>query len=160
MTLIPKIISILPIFADWKQGLQRAWLDRVYEKDITVARNAKDKDGVESLEWDRRFELELHDEEEDTLLTKALLSKARRLRVPVPHQYNEDKSESDHWYFGHYTGVRCLTTLGVAALREEIRKELRAKHEARAHWVVWISAFTGVVGAITGLVALLGYKVT
>lgn len=123
-----------------------------------MARKLKDKEKVESLEGQHRFEIDLHDEEEDTYVTKKLLAKARRLRVPIPHRYNEDKTESEHWYEGHYTGRWNLTTRGVAALREEIRREVKARHEARSQWVVWLSALTGVIGALTGLVALLTHK--
>lgn len=104
---------------------QRAWLERAYKKDIAEARKAKDRDKVASLESDRRFELDMHDEEDDSLLTKALLAKARRLRVPVPRRHNEDKPESEYWYVGNYTGTWCLTTKGVSILREDIRKEVK-----------------------------------
>jgi hypothetical protein len=153
-----RLVSKLPIPTETRLAWQRTLLDRAYSKDISAARKLKDKEKVESLEYEHRFELDLYDEEEDAYLTKTLLAKARRLHVPVPHRYNENKTESEHWYEGHYTGRWCFTALGVAALREEIRREVKARHEARAHWVVWLSAFTGVIGAVTGLVALLTRK--
>jgi hypothetical protein len=150
-----RVIARLPIPTETRLAWQRSLLDRSYAKDIAAARKLKDKEKVQSLERDHRFEIDLHDEEEDAYITKRLLAKARRLRVPIPHRYNEDKTESEHWYEGHYTGRWYFTTRGVAALREEIRRELRARHEARSQWVVWLSALTGVIGALTGLVALL-----
>ena len=139
-------------------GWERTRLDKAYAKDIAAARMAKSKDKVESLEHDHRFEIDLHDEEEDAYITQKLLSKARRLRVPIPHRYNEDKSESEHWYEGPYTARWYLTTRGVAAIREEVRKELKARHQARSQWVFWLTALTGVIGSLTGLVALLMRK--
>jgi hypothetical protein len=131
---------------------------RSYAKGIATARKLKDKEKVQSLERDHRFEIDLHDEDEDAYITKKLLAKARRLRVPIPHRYNEDKTESEHWYEGNYAGRWYLTTRGVAALRDEIRRELKARHEARSHWIVWLSGLTGVIGALTGLVVLLMRK--
>lgn len=153
-----RIVAKLPVPTEWRLSWQRTLLDRAYAKDISAARKLKDREKVESLECDHRFEIDLHDEEEDAYLTKKLLSKARKLRVPVPHRYNEDKTESEHWYEGRYTGRWYLTTRGFSALREEIRREVKARHESRAQWIVWLSALTGVIGAATGLIALLLHK--
>ena len=155
MALLPRLISKLPMPEESRLVWQRNWIDKVYAKEIAAARTSNDREKVESLERDHQFEIELHDEEEDAHLTGLLRKQARRLHVPIPHRFNEDKSESDHWYEGRHTCRWYLTTRGIAALREEIRREVKARHEARSHWVVWLSAFTGLVGAITGLVALL-----
>ena len=143
---------------EMRLGWERTRLDKAYARSIADARKAKDTEKVESLERDHRFEIDLHDEEEDGYITRKLLSKARRLKVPIPHRYNEDKSESEHWYEGQHTGRWYLTTRGVAAIRDEIRKELKARHEARSQWVFWLTALTGVIGSLTGLVALLARK--
>ena len=158
MPTLLRIAGKLPIPTETKLSWQRTLLDRAYAKDIAEARKAKDSAKVESLENDHRFAIDLHEEEEEAYFTKKLFQRARRLRVPIPHRYNDDKSESDHWYEGQYTGCWYLTTKGVAALREEIRRELKGRHEARSQWVVWLSALTGLIGAVTGLVALLMHK--
>jgi hypothetical protein len=137
---------------------QRALLDRTYARDIAAARKQKDNEKVKQLESDHRFEMELHEEDEDAYITKRLLAKARRLRVPIPRRQTSDGQESEHWYESNYTGRWHLTTLGIATLRSEIRSEIKAHHESRSYWVVWLSAITGVVGAITGLVAVIGGK--
>src|SRR6266849_2583394 len=155
MPFLLRLVAKLPLPTETRLAWQRSLLDRTYAKDIATARKLNDREKIISLEQDRRFEIDVHDEDEDAYLTKKLLAQARSLRVPVPHRYNQDKTESDHWYEGHYTGRWYLTSRGIAALREEIRRELKARHEGRAHWVVWLSALTGVIGAITGLVALL-----
>jgi aspartate/methionine/tyrosine aminotransferase len=128
-----RVVGKLPLPTETKLSWQRALLDRSYAKDIAEARKVKDKDKVASLEGSHRFEIEMHEEDEDAYITKKLLQ-------------------------NHYTGRMYLTTKGIAALREEIRRELKARHEARSQWVVWLSALTGVIGAITGLVALLTHK--
>lgn len=150
-------IAKFPIPTCTRLAWQRTLLDRAYAKDISAARKLKDTEEVASLESAHQFEIELLDEEEDAYLTKTLLAKARRLHVPFPHIYNKDKTESEHWCEGQNTGRWHLTVRGMAAVRKEIRREVKARYEVRAHWVVWLSALTGVIGAITGLVALLAH---
>ena len=58
-------------------------------------------------------------------------------------------------YEGSQTGGWYLTVSGIREVRAEIRQAQKSRHEQRAHLVVWISAITGVIGAITGLVAVL-----
>jgi len=157
MPFLLRLVAKLPFPTETRLAWQRSLLDRAYAEDIVAARKLNDKEKIRSLESNHRFEIDLNDEEEDAYLTRKLLAKARRLRVPVPHRHNEDKTEADHWYEGHYTGRWYLTSSGISALREEIRRELKARHEGRAHWVVWLSALTGLIGAITGLVALLSH---
>jgi hypothetical protein len=101
-----------------------------------------------------RFELDLQQEEEDAYLTKSLLRKARRLRVPIPHSHSDDGTVSNQWYEGGQTGGLYLSVTGIRDLREEIRRELKARHEHHAQLVVWLSAITGIIGAITGLIAV------
>ncbi len=158
MPTLIRIVGKLPIPKGTKLSWQRHLIDKGYAKNIAEAWKAKENDKVRSLQDEHRFEIDMHDEEEDAYFTKKLLHRARRLRVPIPHRYNEDQSESEFWSEGHYTGSWYLTTKGVAALREEIRNELKARHETRSHWVVWLSALTGLVGAITGLVALMSHS--
>ena len=153
-----RFIAKIPLPTAKKLEWQRLLLDRAYAQDISDARKAKDAEKVRSLESDRHFEMCLHDEEEDAYVTEQLLKEARSFRVSIPHRNNEDMSESEHWYKGNYTGGWYLTDRGIAALRAEIRREQKARHETRAQWTVWLSALTGLVGAITGLVALLGHK--
>lgn len=158
MSLLLRFITRMPLPTSTRLGWQRLLLDRAYAQDISAAQKAKDTSIVQSLQTDRRFEIDMHDEEEDAYVTKQLLKKARSLRVPVPHRYEDDNSESEHWYEGRYTGGWYLTNRGIASLREEIRREQKARHEIRAQWVVWVPALTGLVGTITGLIALLGHK--
>lgn len=159
MALLPRLMSKLPMPEETRLAWQRNWIDKAYATEIAAAREIKDREKDESLERDHRLEIELHDEKEDAHLTNLLRRQARRLRIPVQHRYKDDKTESDHWYEGHHTCRWYLTTRGIASLREDIRRELKARHEARSHWIIWLSAFTGLVGAITGLVALLARKI-
>ena len=158
MSALLRLVSKLPIPTVVRLAWQRTLLDRAYSKDILAARKLKDKEKVESLKRDYRFEIVLNDEDEDAYLTKRLLAKARRLRVSIPHRYNDDEAESEHWYQGQYTGGWYLTTSGISMLRDAIRCEEKATHESHAPWLAWLSGLTGVIGALTGLIALLVHK--
>lgn len=150
-----RFIALLPVSKERKLAMKRRWLQSTYAKDIKAALKAKEFQKASEIEGAQRMEVDLHDEEEDEYITNQLLAQARKFRVPIPHRYNPDNTESDHWYEGRYTGQWYLTNLGVSELRGEIRKEQKARHEIRAQWVVWLSGLTGLVGAATGLVALL-----
>jgi len=138
---------------------QLAWsrsrIERGYSKNIAIARRAKDYNEVQSLKSAMWFELDLQREEEDAHQSKQLLRKAMRLRVPSPPLHLDNGEDSGYWYEGSQTGGRYLTVTGFREVRSEIRQEQKSRHEQWAHLVVWISAVTGVIGAITGLVAVL-----
>ena len=133
----------------------RSAIQRGYGKDIAAARRAEDLNALAALGSAERWELELQAELEDDYLTSRLMSQARRLRVPTPHFRNRDGSESDSWYKGSQTGGWALTTLGVNSLRHDIRLEKKSRHESLAVYLPWLTAVTGVLGTITGLVAVL-----
>ena len=99
-----RLVDRLPIPKELKLAWQRDLIDKYYAKDIAAARNANDQDKVHSLARDHQFEIDLHDEEEDAFITEKLLKQARRFRVPIPHRHTADKTESDHWGQGRYTG--------------------------------------------------------
>jgi len=155
MKMYVRLVSLLPFPKDRKLSLRRKFLESEYAKNIRNAKKNQDFQKASELETSRRMELDLHDEKEDEYITNLLLDQARKFRVPIPHRYNPDNTDSDHWYEGHYTGQFYLTNLGVSVLRNKIRKEQKARHEIRTQWVVWLSGLTGLLGASTGLVALL-----
>jgi hypothetical protein len=158
MLVILRMVGKLPFFNEIRLEWQRVLLDRYYAVVIAEARKSPDNAKVQELEQSYRFEIDMHAEEEDALITKKLLQSARRLRVLVPQRYNYDKNEKYQWYEGRFSGEWYLTAEGIAALRDEIRREQKARQESRSHLIVWISALTGIVGAISGLVALLIHK--
>ena len=158
MTVLLGVVAKAPLPKALRLSWQRGLVDRAYRADIDRARLAKDNEKIQSLENDRRFEIDLIEEEDDQLLSGQLIRQARRLRVPIPHRFKEDGTPSEHWYEGRYLGGWHLTNEGVARLRDELRKEHRARHDSRAQWVVWVSALTGVIGALTGLIAVLTHK--
>ena len=150
-----RLVRYVPAPREWKAEWRRTLLDRSYTADIAAAKAAKDAEKAESLAMDHQYEIQMYQEEDDIELTRYLIRQTRRLHEPLPRYKNADGSDSDHWYEGSLTHYLALTTEGVAKLRDEIRREKKARHEAKAVWIPWLSAITGAIGAATGLVALL-----
>lgn len=155
VTTLLRLIRYVPAPFEWKEEWQRTRLEKIYAKDISIARAANDYVKVESLQFDLHFEIQMLEEEANLELTRYHIRKARRLHVPLPRYKNDDGSESQDWYQGKLSYDLMLTTEGTAKLRNEIRREEKARHEAKAVWIPWLSAITGTIGAATGLVALL-----
>jgi hypothetical protein len=135
----------------WKKSL----IDRSYVKDIKRARTANDTNEVNRLESVRMAEIEMIEEEEAQLYTRQLLREAKRFRVPRPRIYGPNGKPTAEWEEGHYFGQWHLTEAGIGKIRKEIRKEYRWQFERRSQWVLWFTAITGIIGALTGLVAIL-----
>lgn len=154
MDRLRSIVANAPMPRAIRLSWQKTLADRMYRKNIAIAKKSKDTQKVKSLESDRRVEIDFIEEDEDQLLTGRLVRQAKRLRVPIPHRY-KDGLPSDHWYEGNYMGGWNLTNEGFSKLREEIRKELLARHNSRTQWIFWVPALTGVIGALTGLIAVL-----
>lgn len=89
------------------------------------------------------YELEIME-----LHTRYLYSKAQKLLLPIP-----DYNDESYWETPNFSNRRHLTNKGIALLRSEIRKEL---HERRVGLLTWVAALTGLVGAVSGLVAIIG----
>ena len=65
-----------------------------------------------------------------------------------------DPETKDDWEEGQQVS-QYLTPKGMKKLREAIRAEQKARREMFLMWVPVIAGFTGLVGAATGLIALL-----
>lgn len=116
---------------------------------MAEAKDRGAKDEVQSLRSQMAFELHVLDDTKEAAFTERLLRQAARLRVPVP------LGTSQYWRESDADRARVLTREGIQQLRAEIRKEQRWRGERRSQWVVWITALTGLVGALTGMLAVL-----
>ncbi len=86
-------------------------------------------------------------EEIDRLKSRRLCQIADRLMVPLP-----DIQDKEQWKEQSYGQGRVLTSKGLWELRKLVREE---KRERREGFVVWLAALTGIIGAMTGLAAVL-----
>lgn len=147
---------IIPLPRIVKLNWDLAAVERAYQKDIQAAHKVNDREKVRDLKESQRREVALVEEEIEHHLSKQILRKARKLRVPVPHRTTSDPDGDgdEFWTQGHQTGNWYLTTRGYADLRLEIRNELKERHEMKSRWIVWVPALTGLVGTCTGLLAV------
>ena len=107
--------------------------------------------GLDTIRNHWHYESTLIDEERRQLITDKYFRKANRLFVPTPPFTPED----DNKIWKHSNGFLYLTDEGLATVREEIEKEQKRRREARAHWIQWLLALTGLIGTIIGLFAVL-----
>ena len=105
---------------------------------------------VEGEEYESEFSSEMAREVAEhkiyRLVSDYYYEKAFQYGVPVPGgDDNWEKSEA-------YPGTSHLNRNGLTALRAAIHEEQKRRLE---HFSIWVAGLTGLVGAITGLVAVL-----
>lgn len=123
-----------------------------YTEQISSAIQKKEKqEHINSLRSDRRIEMSLLDDEIEDFVSQRLLEMANRLMLPIPPVNAPD--EDGAWQYGEFIGGRYLTRAAMKTLRQDIRQEREADRQAVAFWV---SSALGLIGACTGLAAVLG----
>ncbi|WP_313171104.1 hypothetical protein [Massilia oculi] len=106
------------------------------------------------LDRDDDIEYQFLQEDESRFYSQVLLQRARDLRIPIPPVY-VGRHLSDDWERSGIDGNRYFLSLaGGRKLRAEIDEEERKLAERRARSIPYITALTGLIGAITGLVAV------
>lgn len=124
-------------------------IDNLYIKKVTEARREKkDRDEIEAIVSDRQFESQLIQDDIAQLATQYLYRTAYKYLLPKP-----GLDEEGMWEESRITGLRLLTDKGISELRSAIRKERKERSE---HFWMWLAGLTGLVGALTGFLALLG----
>ncbi len=119
---------------------------------LAEARKAGTTDDVRMLETEWAGEALVIEEEQRQLSESKVLRVARRLFIPLPPH-----SDGEYWEES-YTEPRrryFLTVKGMNDLRTRIRAERKARIETRLAWVPLLTALTGLVGTLTGLIAML-----
>jgi hypothetical protein len=143
------IIDRLPLPRDLRLRLLQTYIDSVYRKKMRDAQRAKAPgEAIESIHDDWMVEDAFIADEQDLRFTRKSLRLAKRLRVPYP-------DDSDCWEETRTTGERILSAKGTEQLRMALREEQRWRQERRAHWIAYIAALTGVIGAVSGLIAVI-----
>jgi len=145
----------LPMPKTWRLRWYLARANRSYDREVKKARQkGATRDALEGIQQGWWADTDELNEELEELRTRRLLRQAYRLDVPVPLRPIEQQ-HNEFWEQGHMTGSWYLTTAGINKVRTDIRTEIRARQETRAYWLRWVAAITGLVGALTGLVAVL-----
>lgn len=130
---------------------------------VAALRNAKNEAERDSLlREDHHTSIEEH-EERELLASRRLRIIAQRLRVPEPALMLDDITTEniniDDWFTDDWIrsseGPFYLSQKGFKKLRQDIREELLRRREVRFPWVSWLTACTGLLGTLTGLIALI-----
>jgi hypothetical protein len=121
------------------------------ERKEAKARGAK-SDELEGITSREMSELHWNDEDLMVAHTRRLSKMAHKLMIEVGGRW--DPETKDDWEEGQQV-YQYLTPKGMKKLREAIRAEQKARREMFLMWVPVIAGFTGLVGAATGLIALL-----
>lgn len=120
-----------------------------FGKDLISARAAdKSMNDLRSLESEAWFEEGMVDEEIALLITDFLIAKADKHFIATPSRKEEEMWEQCNKISERFV----LTNVGISAIRSSIRAEAK---ERRYFILPVIAALTGVIGTITGLIAVL-----
>lgn len=126
-----------------------------YSKEIEETRKTGNRDKIEEVKYYASSELGMLDDEISELITDRLISRAQKLYVPIPKkpipEAGEVRPENEHWEQNEL-GNWHLKTKGIAEIRNLIRQE---EKESREKIAFWISIIFGLIGAFTGLIAII-----
>jgi hypothetical protein len=138
------------IFLKYRWSLYKLTKDRDktrkhYSKKIDEAQKKKAYDERESLIHEAMEVTGFINDDISYLITQNLRSKAEKLLLPFP-------TSNELWEQSPRTGKRFLTNEGIIEIRTKIRKEQRKRREKIAFW---ISILIGLIGALTGFMAVI-----
>ncbi len=125
-------------------------LDKKYAKvtnSYKKLRKTAKRDEYQRLREEEGSEVSPILEEIDSLRTKTFCRSANKLLVPQPDYNNKEFWEKRYYGYG-----KNLTDKGLWEIKKLIREEKRQRREG---FVVWMATLTGIIGAITGLVAVI-----
>lgn len=111
---------------------------------------AKEKSGddMTDIMYEEHTELVIVDDQIHRLVTNWLWEQAKKSMIPIPSHDEEGMWEETESRPGTYH----LSVKGVGTLRAALRKENKERWETL---VVWVAPITGLVGALTGLLAII-----
>lgn len=128
----------------------------VFDRKMEKARQTGNREIIQETYHTESFPLEELDEEISVLMTQRLLSIAQKLLLPLPPKPTPAEGdviiENDIWRQSNFSGKWYLRTKGVVEVRKLIRQEKKERLELITPWVAIIF---GIIGAITGLIAVI-----
>jgi hypothetical protein len=139
------------LFPEWYVRWRLRRLPRSYDAKIEAARAEGNSKEVQSLEEDLRNDIREYSARIDEIETHKLLARARKVEISLDDIPLSDEEES-HWEHG-YAGTHFLTRAYYSTLQKVVRQaEKDHRKERREIWEFRLKVFTAVLSAITGLV--------
>lgn len=135
--------------------LRRYFMDRDLDRERRrIIKNGGDSADVwEDGNW--QFEYQLLEEDEASFHSRQLLGRARQLRVPTPPVFDGTELSADYERSGLDGHRYYLSLAGEQKVRSAIREEEKYRSERWTRRIPYLTALSGLIGTITGLVALL-----
>lgn len=152
---IYRLLHITPMPESRRLRLRRYFMDREVSQEL----HRFTKNGGDSTEfWDYnnwQFEYQQLDEDEASFHSRQLLGRARELRIPTPQVFVGSALSPDYQRSGLDGHRYYLSLTGEQKVRSAIREEEKYRAERWARRIPYMTALSGLIGTITGLVALL-----
>lgn len=152
---IGRLLAVIPMPEGIRLRLRRYFMDQKLDQErrLFIKSGGHAADFWDVNNW--QFEYELLDEDEANFHSKRLLRRARELRIPTPPLFVEGVLSPDYRPSGLDGRRYYLSLEGEQKLRSAIREEEKYRSERWARRIPYITALSGLIGTITGLVALL-----
>jgi hypothetical protein len=124
----------------------------VYEKHHEEYRALDaDAEQIAQLNYQESYELSTVDEKIHQLYSQHIIAQAERHFLPVP----EIQDHGGDWEVARLTGRLRLRREALVFLLSAIRTKQRERREAAQAKLLWVTALTGMVGAVIGLISVL-----
>jgi hypothetical protein len=110
-----------------------------------------DDEEIKQLNYEERYKVGIVDEQIYQVHFEWITAQAERLSISIPdHQQNRE-----HWEVASLTGRWRLRREALRTLLTAIREVQKERRQAMQAKLIWVSAATGMVGALTGLMSVL-----
>jgi hypothetical protein len=148
------VVRWLPVSEGVKLRWTRRLLERQHDREMKIARATKNAEHIERGEDNWRYEFFMHADEEQAYYSRKLLERARHLRVLIPAYYDDKNELTGDYERSNITDKIHLSLQGENKVRAAIRDEEKHRSERWARRIPYLTALTGLIGAITGLLAV------
>ena len=110
-----------------------------------------DNEEIKQLNYEERYNVGIIDEQIYQVHFERITAQAERLSILIPdHQQNRE-----HWEVGPLTGRWRLRREALRTLLTAIREVQKERQQAIQANLLWVTALTGMLGALTGLMSIL-----
>lgn len=150
-----RLLNIAPMPEGMRLRIRRYLMDQDVDRERRrIVKNGGNSAGIwEDGNW--QFEYQLLDEDESSFHSRQLLVRAREFRIPRPPVFEGSVLSDDYQRSGLDGHRYYLSLAGEQKIRAAIREEEKYRSERWARRIPYITAVSGLIGTITGLVALL-----